>query len=470
MDERDLAICDQVELLAAVCALSPAADAGEVAANPWLRPALGALARREDHLAFSLVRRFLKVMPRDMLIKGLVHALAGSPEAMPHGQMLARALADLAKQALPDLQRELAGVRRQMVATATPLLQRLDPVGEIAETCREPLPIRLCVSPSLFLPLPQEGRHGVMLPRAGGEFNLFMFFGLPLERGLAEVGITRAWLRRGGWFYAIRLFLARHEARYADVLRAVGQEGEIATFRNHLAIALRWGPWRREGLSQGAFELLAEAQGLRLSPWFVEAVDRYLAGSEPLADHLPAMARSYVAALPSLREMAARPMPAPPPIISCCLLPLWASGAKLVAPEPWLQPGHPDLPLLQRTSQGLHLRLDSHWDGGSGILCGSVDHPAIKPVLDAHRITAAGRRIQWGKGTWAGDSLTLYALETDGADWRLVITGPNPESMARPRLSQLMLLPYSAALYRGERMVQGYRENRGGHDLADLLI
>ncbi|MFZ5817301.1 MAG: hypothetical protein ACOY93_18720 [Bacillota bacterium] len=484
------ALSDRVELLAALWLLTGPLGPAERPANPALLPLLEALRPWQAHGAFGLVRRLRAAMPRDLLIKGLVQAEAGSPGTPPHGLMLAQALADLAARSRPVWEERIGPLRARARAAAAPLLAGLDPAREMAESYGEPLSMRLAVAPLLFLPLPQEGRHGVLIGQPGGEPALFMCFGLPLDRPPADVGITRAWLQRGGWHYAIQTLLARHGERISQELRTapaelatplveasapLGGRDLEALFRNHLRVALRWGPWRRAGLSRRAFSLLAEAQGLRLIPWFLAAMDRFPAAGGGLAAFLPALARGFVAALPDLPAMARHPSPTAPPIISAQLLPLWAFGARLAVPAPWLEA---EGDLLRETARGLHLRLCTHQEWLAAprepaILWGTpAENPAIQEALDGLGVSLRSGRIRWGEREAAGEDLTLYALRpaAGATGWRLVITGTDPARMERPRASRLMLLPYSAALFRGERLLHSQTEDRVGREFPDLLL
>ena len=189
------AVFDRVELLAAAwAALSP--DGAAALANPELAPVLDLFRPAADHPALRLLSRLRETLSRDQVIKALVHALTGSPQATPHGQMLARALGELQARLGPEWAR-LTGPGRALAAERLrPLAEGLAPAEEVSRLCREPVPVTFHFYPSLFLPLPMDGRHGAAVPGEGGT-EVFMFW-LPPHAGAGGVRHHPAVAAAGG--------------------------------------------------------------------------------------------------------------------------------------------------------------------------------------------------------------------------------------------------------------------------------
>lgn len=494
---RVQAIFDRVELLAAAWAiLSP--DGAAAVANPELAPALELLRTVGDHSALRLIARLQESLTRDQVIKALVHAMTGSPQATPHGQMLARALAELEERLGPEWARLTDPCRAQAAERLRPLVEGLAPADEVSRLCREPVPVTFHIYPSLFLPLPMDGRHGAAVPGEGGT-EVFMFFGFPLERDPQEYGITRLWLQRGGWHYAAREYFRRVGTGVADALaeppRAAGRllaalppfaRGSLqAVFLHHLNLGLRYGLFLQKGVGRDTFALLAVALGFPLISWFQEEMDRYMKGpwleGLPLRAVIPGMVARFRDDLPRLTGLAEAPKPKMPDLISCALLPLWAYGMRVVVPDEWR--GRPDLYEKLARSWGRYRvevvtrsewEANSAWHASPAILYG---HPArqreIGQILDRQRIRVTGSGVAMDGFAAEGRDLTVVALngpQADGRPWRLVVTGPGEDSCYLPDYGRLVGLGCSRAVFRGDQVVHQQVEERLRAEFTNLVI
>lgn len=491
------AVFDPVELLAAAwAALSP--DGAAALANPELAPVLDLFRPAADHPALRLLARLRETLSRDQVIKALVHALTGSPQATPHGQMLARALGELEARLGPEWAR-LTGPGRALAAERLrPLAEGLAPAEEVSRLCREPVPVTFHFYPSLFLPLPMDGRHGAAVPGEGGT-EVFMFFGFPLTREPEEYGITRLWLQRGGWHYAAREYFGRVGTAVADALaeppRTAGRllaalppfaGGSLqGVFLHHLNLGLRYGLFLQQGVGRATFALLATALGFPLISWFQEEMDRYLHGpwleGVPLRAVIPGMAARFRDDLPRLTGLAEAPGPQMPDLISCALLPLWAQGMRVVVPDPWRRRtdryeklarawGRYRVEVVTRSEWEAH----PDWHPSPAILCG---HPAqqeeIGQILERLGIRVTGSGVAMDGFAGEGRDLTLVALDGPRADdrsWRMVVTGPDGDSLYVPDYGRMMVLGCSRAVFRGDQVIHRQVEERLHAEFANLVI
>jgi hypothetical protein len=491
-------IHDAVELLSAVLTtVSP--DDHAAMANPELAGLCAVLREAREHPAVKLLARLRAQVPRDRVIKEAVLALAGSDAASAQARILGRVLTNLASTVAPRWEHALAEPRARARALMAPLLAEFDPPAAMAELCRAPIQVEFHVHPVIFLPLPQDGRHGVKIQEPDGRWTVHMFFGIPLTKPLAEAFIDRAWLQRGGWHYVTRYFIEQSRASFTDRLAAADRalseqltrampvarfDSIGALFIYHLSLTLRYGLFMRAGMQKRLFMRLSESQGGTLISWFAGWMDRYLdtdwRRGAPLSAAVPQLADAFVAEMPALVALAKAPPSLVPNVIGCALLPLWKARARVVVPDAWLSDPSPEDQQLVRAWSAFRMEVCSRtaweqnvaWHRAPAVLYGSpACDPEIARVLERLRVAVREDGADLGDRPVQGPDLTLVALDR-GADtdapWRLVVAAHR--GAPRPDSYRLLSLRCARAVLRGEALVDSVVEDDFISDYADLVL
>jgi hypothetical protein len=334
-----------------LAALWQATDDGSTrCANPHLLPLLRVAAALQAHPAREAVARARAVHGRDRLVKALVGSSYGQGR---DGDGLFQALRPLLTEGARALGAGSHAVVEEARALAAQRLYEiasdLDPAADLAELVGERVALSVVVAPSVFLPPPQAGRHGVLVRGAHGSIA-HLHFGLPLRQDPRLYSITRPWLAGGGWHYAIQLYLER---RWPDVAtrltsRPALAEGLSAALRSpdgdgtgwtdllqvHLNVALKCLLSRRLNMPDGIHRAFARARGLVLFPWFEE----WMLGASASGGGLAAAIAALPDALADGRarwEALAAADGGPPPAVNLALISRSARGACLVVPDAW---------------------------------------------------------------------------------------------------------------------------------------
>ncbi len=347
--EHERAASERVEWLAALWQLTEREEPR--CANPHLLTLLRYAPRLAGHPALEAFAALRRLHSRDQLIKTVVTATCDPASA--HGD-LADTLAALANE-----DEELLGAGPHgMVAEARAEVQRraariagvLDPAADLAAVTGERLSLRVVLAPSVFLPPPQAGRHGVLV-RGSAECVAHLHFGFPLLQDPQQFSITRPWLVGGAWHYAIQLYLERHWpgvaerlAPRADLAAAVSQvmgpgEGRAGrpwtdVLQAHLNVALKCLLSRRLGLPDGVHRAFARARGLVLFPWFADwLLDGDVAGRD-LAAHIATLPEAFAGARAQWERLAGSTAGLPP-TVNLALISPGTRRASLVIPDEW---------------------------------------------------------------------------------------------------------------------------------------
>jgi hypothetical protein len=351
--DRPLAI-DHVEWLSAFWQLT---EEGEPAsANADLLTLLRFIPRLRAEPAVHGVARLRRRHSRDHAIKAVVHAAYRDATDKPERSDLLEAFALLdafAARREDVLGRGPDGViqdaRTEAQRRVEELAGQLDPAADLAGLTGERLPLRVVLAPSVFLPPPQAGRHGVLVHR-GDEWIAHLHFGFPLRQNPQQFNITRPWLLGGAWHYAIDLYLQRYWPAIARQLTdqrelalavsaAMGSPDRAAQpwpaiVHAHVNVALKCVLARRLGVPDGAHRAFARARGLVLFPWFVEwLLDREVVGTA-LTAHIMGLPEALAAAQPRLETLAGSASAAPP-TVNLALISPSNQRACLVVPDEW---------------------------------------------------------------------------------------------------------------------------------------
>lgn len=320
-------------------------------ANPHLLTLLRIAPRLSTHSAVAQFARLRSTRSRDRLIKELVSAAHG---AYSGGNGLLEDVQDFGS-GLEELlgsgsYRHILEARAEAERRISELAGELDPSRALADVTGERLALRVVVGPSLFLPLPQAGRHGALVQRPEG-WIAHLHFGFPLHQDPQQAGITRPWVLGGAWHYAIDVYLrprwpsiAQRIARDRDLAESVrstlrlppdAEDSKwVKLLRMHLNVAFKCLLSRRFGVPSDLHRAFAMARGLVLFPWFEEWLLKDRPAGESLDAHLSKLPEAMASerrsweALESARALA-------PPTINLALISESARRARLVVPDAW---------------------------------------------------------------------------------------------------------------------------------------
>lgn len=342
---------DAAALVEWLAVLWQATDDGTTrCANPHLLPLLRVADALQAHPARAAVARARAAHGRDRLVKAVVGSAYGQGR---DGDALHDALRPLLAEGERVLGAGSLGLVEDARALADERLRAiagtLDPATDLEEATGERVALRVVVAPSVFLPPPQAGRHGVLL-RGDGEAVAHLHFGFPLRHDPQQYSITRPWLSGGGWHYAIQLYLERHWPAVADrlaarpalaeplaaALRDAAGDGAAWTdvLQMHLNVALKCLLSRRVNMPDGIHRAFARARGLVLFPWFEEWLLSTGARGGRLASCIGSLPDALAAGRSRWEALAAAGG-GPPPAMNLALISRSARSACLVVPDAW---------------------------------------------------------------------------------------------------------------------------------------
>jgi hypothetical protein len=450
---------DAVEWLVAIWELTE--PEGSRSANPDLV----ALLQTPSVLAHPVVQTVARVRAaerRDRAIKAVVSGCYGDATALPDlcatlGQFVDRIGDLLDANRLDAIQQARGEAQRRAEA----LCGAWDPVGDLTPLVGERVPARIVLAPSVFLPLPNAGRHGVLVRRPDDSSIVHLHFGFALGR--SHFSANRTWLLGGAWHYAIRLYLDRHWPTIAqrladrsDLGRAVRDliaaprtapaSGPMPDERPwtdvmaaHLTMAIKCVLSHRLGLADGFHRVASRAEGCVLAPWFEEWLEAGLAEHVGFARHLATLPEAFAAQQSRWESLAVAE--ASTPLTANVNFRIWSPEARratVVVPDEWTDDaaaaavaGWSGLSLpVQRYGEWMR---SSAGDASPVIAIGEPErNPLVRRVLD-----------QWGL------SLTAFALEAPSivatslpgfveAEWCLAVAVTGPESAAHVRIPALV--------------------------------
>lgn len=456
-----------VEWLAALWALTDG-HAPPRTANPDLLPALHRLDLA-DQPAYRLVTALRRGTNLDRLVKGVVRSAYGlsltEPGAppLPFAGRLVESLAQLDLAWGERFDQAVAQGRVELAAQIDPLLAGADPAQDLAELVGEPVPLRLEITPSLFLAPPQAGRHGLRLAQPDGD-QVHLYFGLPLGSPPGAFGITREWLVAGGWHYAVECWLDRYwpqlkealgaQPNLADTWTAATNPpagGWLRSVRTHLSISLMAALWARQGYPTDSVRLLARGQRLLAIDWFA---DWLAASTGRLSDHLASLPAALVSDQAEWERQAQVPTGLPD-AINLTMAPLWRGRPRLVCPDRWSDEA---LGAVQAGWERLRLPALRHsaWLASAE----SASEPAIAYGDPLENPLVAAVLAARGLGLHQADGAepVLVALargERAGDPWRLAIAAERSEQLTPLGLDQVLRLGYTWAILDGGRLQRG---------------
>lgn len=460
---------DRVEWLAALWELAEGRDSR--CANPGLLALLGLSPTLRAHPAMVAVARERRSASRDSVLKAVVRDAYGEPAGAAE---LGMAIDVLATQA-PEI---VGAGPCQVVAQARAEAQRrveviagqLDPAADLAALTGEWVPMQVVVGPSVFLPPPQSGRHGVLVRRAD-HWIAHLHFGFPLDGDVEAFDINRTWLLGGAWHYAIDLYLQRHWPLVAERLADRRELGEavaaalessrdgadwswLRALRAHVGVAFKCLLSRRQGLPDGVHRAFARAAGLSLFPWFEAWLTDAAAGDRPLD-----------CALQSLPEAMAQDQPVweglgraagLPPTVNLALISPGARRASLVVPDDWSDDavtaavaGWRLLP-LPVVRYGEWLRANS---GDAPVIAfgDPVQNPLVGRVL-----TQRGLSLETLEATRPA-IIALSAAGFEGAPWCIAVAVKRPETAEKLHMEMALKQTCSYMLLDGPVVIGAAR-------------
>lgn len=470
--EQEHRAVECVEWLAALWELTEAGESR--CANPHLLTLLMFTPRLRAHAALKCVVRQRRERSRDHLIKDVVGIAYGEGARRPELHDALQALVGEAEDLLgTGPYRLIQQARAEARQRVEDLAGALDPAADLAEVTGERLPLRVVLAPSVFLPPPQAGRHGVLVRRDDG-WVAHLHFGFPLRQDPRQFSIGRPWLLGGAWHYAIHLYLercwpdvARRLAENSELAEAVtaalgrpsqGREGRpwLDSLRMHVNVALKCFMARRLGLPDGVHRAFAKACGLVLFPW-VEAwlLGNAKAGAD-LASHIATLPDALAAARPQWEGLA-RAGGGVPPTVNLALISPSMRRARLVVPDEWSEAaaaaavaGWRLLPLpLVRYGEWLRTRTA---DADPVVAFGEPErNPLVRRVLEQRGLSLA-----------AGEApdRAIIALSLPGfeeAAWCVAVAVTRPETAAALRMELALRQTSSYMIFDGGIVVSAGR-------------
>lgn len=456
----------KIEWLSLLCRIL---DSNETApANPSEAAQVAAWLEPSGKLALGLLKLLSNIHSRDGLIKGVVSVTHGLGNASGGG-IAHEALVGLSDELgrIDDLlgarfESDLKESRELLRSQVTPLVEGLDPAGDIAAITGEPCPLSIAVAPCLFVPPPQDGRHGVFLPLAEGSV-VQLYFGFPLHEDLRRYGIDSQFLCSGAWHYGLNSFLRSSWPAVEELLRPMAAVEDIfvgslradrkrpwpAAVEEHVKLALRSHLAERSGGRRRHFEILAEAFALPHFSWFAQLIEDGLRSKQSLRDQLKDLPRALTEAAGS--GALARRACKVPDAINLTLIAQPRKDLHIVVPDDWNDGLLTAVRESWRALAAPVLR-QSEWYARAG----SATSPAIalgNPDDNPLVATVLKRRAMHLPPE---EDATLLALLPPGEGqegWCIAVAARRAELAATTTLEVAARLTCSYAILRNERVV-----------------
>jgi hypothetical protein len=438
---------DSVEWLAALWELAEGRDSR--CANPGLLTLLRFTPGWSAHPAMVAVASERRRTSRDQLIKAIVRDTYGEPTSGAELRMALEGLAARSHDIVGAGPCEVvAEARAEAERRVEAIAGRLDPAADLAAVTGEHVPMQVVVAPSVFLPPPQSGRHGVLL-RRGDRWVAHLHFGFPLEGDVEAFDISQPWLLGGAWHYAIDIYLQPHWPLIAerladrrDLAEAVSaamessRAGEgaarggwswIAALRAHIGVAFKCLLSRRLGLPDGIHRAFARAAGLSLFPWFEAWLIDAASGGRPLDTVLQTLPEALTQDRPAWENLGRAA--GLPPTVNLALISPDARRASLVVPDDWSDDdataavaGWRLLP-LPVVRHGEWLRASS---GATPVI--AFGDPAQNPLV-GRVLAQRGLALEALEATRPA-IIALSAPGFEGAPWCIAVAVQRPETAA----------------------------------------
>jgi hypothetical protein len=446
---RERLAVDAVEWLAALWELTEPRTSRS--ANPHLVGLLHLTPRLLAHPAYQLVSALRQSTTRDRLVKEIVaSAYAETPD---RGDLMAAVRSferDVAASWGARVAAFIASARAEAYERASRIAGPLETAAQLAELTGEQMSFRAVLAPSIFLPVPQAGRHGALM-HLDGESVAHLHFGFPVHGGTSPFGFTREWFVAGAWHYAIQCWLTRywppvaqrlaarpdvmrgllHVLGSAPSLRGAMSDADVqAGMSAHMNFAIKSALYQRSGFREDLLRALAHGEGLVLFSWVRQwLLDR------PAGVLLPA----YLLTLPDAlaagqaqwQDLRFADVTPPPTAIRVALTSVSARCATFVVPDDWSEAASAaatagwdllSLPRRLRYSEWRRLR---ERDANPVIAFGEPErNDLVRGVLDQRELSLA--RID------ARDPaiIALSKPGFEGRDWCLAVAVTRPETAA----------------------------------------
>jgi hypothetical protein len=445
---RERLAVDGVEWLAALWELTEPRACRS--ANPHLIALLQLKPQLLAHPACRLVGALRQSTTRDRLVKQLVaSAYAETPagdELMVAVRSFERDFAACLGAPVADF---IASARAEAFDRACRIAGPLEAATQLGELTGERLPFRAVLAPSVFLPVPQAGRHGALI-HLTGESVAHLHFGFPVHGGASPFGFTREWFVAGAWHYAIQTYLARHWPPVAqrltarpDVMRGLldvlgsvpSRRGTMSdvdvpkVMAEHVNFAMKSALYRRSGFREDLLRALAHGEGLVLFSWVRQWLLDRVRGT-PLPMYLLTLPEALAAARPEWQDLRFADVAPPPTAIRVALTSMSARSATFVVPDGWSDAASTaamagwDLLSLPRLRYSEWCRLRAR-DANPVIAFGEPErNDLVRGVLDQRGLSLA--RID------AHDPaiIALSRPGFEGRDWCLAVAVTRPETAA----------------------------------------
>jgi hypothetical protein len=464
---------DAVEWLAALWELTDPEPSRS--ANPHLLALLQWAPQLRAHPAVAACVRARATATRDHLIKAVVSAAydaddTGSTIAVE----LARLVDEIDEVLGPGPCHVIARARDEARARISELAADLNPARDLAQLTGERIELRVVLGPSLFLPPPQAGRHGVLITRADTSVA-HLHFGYPLRQDATQFGISHPWLLGGAWHYAIQLYLDRHwppiaarlgeRSHLGQAVRAamaqVPGRSQASPSRarpwtdilaTHLNLAMKCAMSRQQRLPDGVHRMLAKVQGFVLFPWIEEWLWDGVRRQIDFATHLATLPDALASDRPRWEQLAAAVAAARPSTVNYTLASVGARRARLVVPDGWSDDEITAAVAGWRLLSLPHVRY-SEW---------ARTRADAKPVIaigEPHR-NALVQRVLNERGltldAFAAADPAIVALSMPGfadADWCVAVAVTRPEAAAALRVEMILRRSYAYVVFDRGRMI-----------------
>jgi hypothetical protein len=456
-----------VEWLSVLCWMLDGAEA--TPANPSEAASAAEWVEPHGKLALGLLKLLRNLHSRDRLIKEVVsaaHGLDGTASSELEREALAALVDELGR--IDNLLgwrlrgEELGRSFEKLRTKFNPFVVGLDPAGDIAAITREPCPLSIAVAPCMFVPPPQEGRHGVMLPLAESPV-VQLYFGFPLHNDPVRYGIDRQFLCSGAWHYGLSAFLRNCWPAVANVLQRMEAIEDVfagslrpdrkrpwpAAVEEHLKLALRSHLAERSGGRRRHFEILAEAFSLPHFSWFAQWIEDGFRSEQSLRDQLRDLPRALAEAV---RDGAlARRACKAPDAINLTLIAQSRNALHVVVPDEW---DDGLLALARKSWRALAAPVlrQSEWR----VRDGSGTSPAIAlgaPDNNALVSTVLERRAMHLPPEDDAILLALLPSSKDQEGWYIAVASKRAELAAAVTLEAAVRLTCSYAILRGQRVI-----------------